>query len=242
MKIFAIHIITNTLELIRSPASVFLTLLLPISLMLIFKDSFQNDPLTTITTMIIFANFIVQTLCLQVLGTNVSTNRHSKWMHYIKTLPIKTSTILLSQISAMLIYALISLFIFFIIGQLIFGAYIPTLTIITIICFALIGGIPMAFLGITIGNLIAPNISRGLLLIINMLLLLAVILIPTEGLFPLLRELTPSHQWVMITINQLFLESKPIIPWLWLIAYTALFYLFAHWSFRRISHLRGVFQ
>jgi ABC-2 type transport system permease protein len=227
-----------TLQLFRNRSSAFFQIFFPVILVLVFGRHAHGTEIAQTAVLIVFANYAVQTSTFLSLGLSVSAERSSNWTIYLKTLPAKHSVQFAGLIISKLVAAVISLTLvvlgcFFILDL---NVSIPLLLFIFLVAF--LGGIPMSLLGIGMGNIVNAQAARGVMVFINLSLLFATFAFPDKGWLSILREFIPSYQWMMITLSHIIKKQNEITPWLWMLGWTLVIYLFALWSHRRKRDLR----
>ena len=159
------------LNTMRNTPALFFTLIFPPLMLLITSHEWGTSRLDKIGGFVVFLNYSVQTVALMLLGMGVSQEKNSEWSKYLRTLPVSASTMVAGRIMHTLFLSLINLVIVSLVG--IFVLSIPvTFVELSYFCgIALLGGIPMALMGMTIGYAANPESSRSIFTLLNLLLL-----------------------------------------------------------------------
>jgi ABC-2 type transport system permease protein len=238
MKLLFHYIKINLLQLFRNRSAAFFSIAFPVLLVLVFGHRTGNTEITRIGAMIVFCNYAVQTSTFLSLGLSVSAERSSDWMIYLKTLPAKPHSQFIGLIVSKLVAAFISLIL--VVLSLYFIAKIhPSIDLLFIIIIAaFLGGIPMALLGIALGYRVNPAAARGIMVFLNLSLLFGAFAFPQQGTWSFIRDFVPSYQWMMISLSHVEPTANSILPWVWLIGWTMVFYAFAVWSHHARRDLR----
>lgn len=238
LKLLKSYVKINILELLRNRSAVFFTIGFPVLLIWSFGRHLGDTPIAQVGTLIAFCNYAVQTNTFLSLGLAVSAARSSDWTHYLKTLPAPNNYAFTGMIVSKLISAGVSLILVVLSVWVFLHVKVDLSILALIIVAAFLGGIPMALLGIALGNRINPEASRGVMVFVNLTLLFATFSFPETGFWSYVRDAIPTYQWMMIALSHFIPGSNALKPWLWMCLWTLIFYIFAHWSYKTRRDLR----
>ena len=238
MKLFFSYFKSYTLQAIRNKSALFFTIAFPSALMLLFEHQSGHGLVDRLGTFIVFANYAVQSTMLISFGLKISSMRNSHWNQYLRTLPVKPSIMLLAGILSILLIAFFSLLLINILALFVYHLPLSFLQLSMIFFTCIVGGIPMAILGYGLGYAIKPDSARQVLVILNLCLLFGAFSFPDHGLLSIIRDFVPSYQWMMMGLAPYVKGANIIMPWIWMLGFTLLFYAFANWAYHRSRNLR----
>jgi ABC-2 type transport system permease protein len=218
------------LSTIRNIPALFFTLIFPPLMLLLFAHQWENK--NSLGAVIIFFNYSVQTVALMLLGMGVTQEKNSDWAKYLRTLPVGIMPMLLGRLLHTLMLSLINLVTLSFVALFILKLPLAANNIFYFSFIALIGGIPMALLGMIIGYAANPESSRSIFTLLNLLLLFGSFALPGSGFFGMIRNFIPTYQWSLLSFAQIDQGINPSIPLLWLCGYTLLFILI----FQKVYH------
>lgn len=151
------------LGLLRNKSAAFFTLILPALLLLLFSHQVPNVPEAKWAILATMSNYAVQTSLFQALGMAVAHERQRTWTAFLKVLPVGPSYQSIGRVLAMLMFAIMCLLLVMIVGLLILDLPFNFYSMGLLSLVALLGGIPMGFLGVYLGKLVNPTAARSLL-------------------------------------------------------------------------------
>jgi hypothetical protein len=226
------------LNTFRNKSAFFFGVIFPVILFLMFGHYDITDPVAKTATFVVFSNYAVQTVFLLSLGMNISMKRSSEWTIYLRTLPAPPSSSMIGTIAEKSLTALLALLLVVLANSLIYGMILSWPMTFYLIFSAMIGGMPMAFLGTALGYRVSPELGRSVFVFINLALLFVAISLPDHGFWHYVRLLMPTQHWTDIVMSHLIPNTSTITPWFWMAGYTVVFYLFALWSYKNRKNLR----
>jgi hypothetical protein len=231
MRIILLYTAVELKFLFRNYSTAFFTLLFPAFLLLITGHQGKMGDTSKLGTFVVFCNYAVQCVVFQYLGINIAQEKSSMWTKYLQSLPINRCLGYIGKAIAILLASLLSLLFVIALVAILSDLELSFMQYLWIIFSALIGGIPMVFLAIAIGNIISAGAARSVFVLLNLALLFGAFSIPDHGYWNYLRNITPSFQWLQLGISQLsFYQINKIFPWLWMSGFTVIFFILMWYS------------
>ena len=167
MRLVLRHARAMTVELLRYPAYLVPTLLLPTVFFLFFVSPGPRQEATV--RMATFAGFAVIGVAFFQFGVGIAIDRASPWEAYLRTLPVGPSVRLAARLASAAVFAVRGCRLLLILTAVVTtGASLPADRWVELASALLAGIVPFAFLGIALGYW-AP--SKGALPIANLLYL-----------------------------------------------------------------------
>jgi ABC-2 type transport system permease protein len=166
MRLVVRHAVAMTVELIRYPAYLVPTLLLPAVFFLFFVSPGPRQE--SAVRMATFAGFAVIGVAFFQFGVGIAIDRASPWEAYLRTLPVGPSVRLAARLASAAIFAGAAAGLLILTAVVTTGASLPADRWVELGSTLLAGIVPFAFLGIALGYW-AP--SKGALPIANLLYL-----------------------------------------------------------------------
>lgn len=232
LQYFKIYFLTTT----RNIPALFFTLIFPPLMLLLFAN--QWDKNNSHMALIIFFNYSVQTVALMLLGMGVTQEKTSYWAKYLRTLPVGVFPMLMGRLLHTIALSLVNIVNLTFVALVILGFELTANQVLYLTFIALLGGIPMALMGITIGYLANPESSRSIFTLLNLLLLFGSFSLPSTGAFFFLREFVPTYQWAQLS-NKVFDKSANVLPALLILAgYSILSMIFFIHTYKRQEKLK----
>ncbi len=235
--LFGKHVWIDTVELIRLPMYSVSTMVFPTLLYLLFGLPYGHSETASRLIMSSFCAYAVIGVTLFQFGVGIATDRNSPWEQYLRVLPVNALTRLGAQITAALFFAAAS------VGTVIAAAAIfshaaPNAELLVrLVPVLLLGSIPFALLGISIGYWAG---RRSALPIANLIYLPMALggglWMPPEALpraIALLSPYLPSRHYGEIAWAVARGETTPAISWLCLLGYALVFGCTAVLGYRR---------
>lgn len=208
---------------IRNTPALFFTLIFPPLMLLLTSHSWGTTRENKLMAFVVFLNYSVQTVSLMLLGMAVSIEKNSEWSKYKRTLPAPVSTMVFGRLLHTLFLCLINLITISLVGIFILSIPISFEEISYFFAMALLGGIPMALMGMTIGYTANAESSRSIFTLLNLLLLFGSFSLPSTGFFSYVREGVPTYQWMLLSSKIIHPEISPVAPLVCLGVYTIIF-------------------
>jgi ABC-2 type transport system permease protein len=138
-----------TLELLRFPAYVLPTLLLPTVFFLFFVSSTPHDAATA--RMATFAGFAVIGVAFFQFGVGIASDRASPWEAYVRTLPVGPGVRLSARVLSAAGFAFATAVLLVVTAVAVSGASLDAARWTGLAVALLLGTVPFAFLGIALG-------------------------------------------------------------------------------------------
>jgi ABC-2 type transport system permease protein len=167
MKLILRHAWALTLELLRFPAFVVPTLLLPTVFFLFFVS--PGPPAAATVRMATFAGFAVIGVAFFQFGVGIAADRISPWESYLRTLPVGPAVRLVARLLSAAVFAIAAAALLVSAAVALSEASLSPGRWAGLVLALLLGTVPFAFLGIGIGYW-AP--ARAALPLANLLYLL----------------------------------------------------------------------
>jgi ABC-2 type transport system permease protein len=166
VKLVAVHARAMTLELLRYPAFLVPTLLLPAVFFLFFVS--PGTPGQATARMATFAGFAVIGVAFFQFGVGIAVDRASPWERYLRTLPVQPAVRLLARLASAALFAIAAAVVLLATAVAATDASLSARRGGELAATLVAGTVPFAFLGITLGYW-AP--AKGALPIANLLYL-----------------------------------------------------------------------
>jgi len=231
------HFKADLLVLLRIPAFSVPTIGFPVLFFLFFGVPNARDPETANLLMASFATFAVLGVSVFKFGVSIAVDRHNPWETYLRSLPATPATRFTARVLGAGVFSTAAA------GGVILTAVLTTSAgldagrWLTLAAALLLGAVPFALLGITIGYSTSP---RGALPVANVIYFalsyLGGLWTPPQhlpGVIAQLSPMLPTRQW-----GELVWSSVLGLPWSWtalaaLLAYSLAFGLLAAAGYRR---------
>ncbi len=149
MRLTVAHARAMTLELVRFPAYVVPTLLLPSVFFLFFVSPGASGPATA--RMATFAGFAVIGVAFFQFGVGIAADRASPWEAYLRTLPVGPGPRLLARLLSAAVFAVATAALLVLTALVVSTAALSPTRWVGLSIALLLGTIPFAFLGIALG-------------------------------------------------------------------------------------------
>jgi len=166
MRLVLVHARAMTLELLRYPAYLVPTLLLPTVFFLFFATSGGRVEATA--RMATFAGFAVIGVAFFQFGVGIAVERASPWEGYLRTLAVGPATRLGARLVSAAVFATLAAALLVLTAVCVGRASLPVLRWPALAAALVAGTVPFAFLGIAVGYW-AP--ARAALPVANLLYL-----------------------------------------------------------------------
>jgi ABC-2 type transport system permease protein len=231
------HIWIDTIELIRVPMYSVSTVVFPTLLYLMFGLPYGHTTLDAQTIMASFCAYAVIGVTLFQFGVSIATTRDSPWEQYLRVLPVGPWTRLTAQIAAAMFFAGASVAVV-ILAATFLGHANPNFGLLArLVPSLLIGSIPFALLGITIGYTCSPRSALPIANLIYLPISLAGGLwMPPDALpkyIAMISPYVPSRHYGEIAWAIVRGSPVPWNSWAWLIGYGIVFAITAYIGYRR---------
>jgi ABC-2 type transport system permease protein len=235
--VFGKHLWIDTIELIRLPMYSVSTVVFPTLLYLLFGLPYGHSQEASRLIMSSFCAYAVIGVTLFQFGVGIATDRNSPWEQYLRVLPVNALTRLSAQVTAALFFATGSVGVV-IVAAAIFGHAAPDAALLLqLVPMLLLGSIPFALLGITIGYWAG---RRSALPIANLVYLPIALggglWMPPEALPKFIAAVSPflpSRHYGEVVWAVARGHATPVASWLWLLDYAVIFGCTAIWGYAR---------
>ncbi len=238
MNLVAAYTKMYLLRTLRNRSAFVFGVFFPVFLFLIFGQQSDKGQVYQIGSFVIFCNYAVQSIFFLSLGLQISMSRSSDWTIFLRTLPAKPIYSMLGIVIEKSLSALLSLSLIVIANILLNGMIVSMPMIFYLMLAAMLGGIPMAFLGLAIGYRVSPDSARSLLVFTNLALLFSAFAIPNHGWWVYLRDIFPGYHWAQIVMSHYQGGVGAVSSWIWMAGFALLFYALAIWSYKTRKDLR----
>ena len=238
MSLLSVYTKMSILSMVRNRSAFVFGIIFPVVLFLLFGHYDIKSRFDQIGSFVVFCNYAVQTVFFLSLGMTISMRRSSEWTVYLRTLPASPVVGMLGVVIEKSLSAFASLLLVIIANVAIYGMILSWQMTLYLILAAMLGGIPMAFLGIAIGYKVNPDSARSVFVFVNLALLFSAFAIPDHGLWVYLQMIVPAHHWARIVMSHYEAGDPQFLPWVWMLGYTLLFYCLALWSYTKRKNLR----
>jgi len=237
MKLVLSYLQAETIQLLRIPYVVIMSLASPGLFFLILGLPNAKDASSANVVMASYAMFAVLGIVIFQFGVNIAEDRVSPWEEYLRSLPVTPQTRFISRICMALLFALGAACIIIILGLLFSSARFALNLWLPFIIVLLLGGIPFALLGITIGYWFPLKAALPVTNLLYFLLAYAGGLwFPPQYLPAFVANISsylPTRQYGEIVWGVVQGRPWSVWPWLWLLVYTLFFGILAIGGYRR---------
>jgi ABC-2 type transport system permease protein len=231
------HIWIDTIELIRVPMYSVSTIVFPTLLYLMFGLPYGHTTESSQIIMASFCAYAVIGVTLFQFGVSIATTRDSPWEQYLRILPVGAATRLTAQVSAALFFASASVGVVILTATFVGHAHPDFMLLARLVPTLLVGSIPFALLGITIGYSCGRRSALPIANLIYLPLSLAGGLwMPPDALPKFIRMISPfvpSRHYGEVAWAIVRGTPTPWASWLWLIGYGIVFGVTAYVGYRR---------
>jgi ABC-2 type transport system permease protein len=236
VRLVPIYAKMSILSLCRNKPALFFGIFFPTLLYLMFGHG--NGSTNTVASFVVFCNYAVQTILFLSLGMTISMQRSSEWVIYLRTLPALPYVSMLGLIIEKALSAVCALTLVVLASVCLHGVLFGLTMYLYVMLAAIMGGIPMAFLGIAIGYRVGGASSRSLFVFINLMLLFSAYPLGAHGFWYYVDLLIPARHWQQISLNYYYHQGSVLLPWLWMLGFGVVFYGLSVWSYHARKDLR----
>jgi ABC-2 type transport system permease protein len=235
-KLLGRHVWIATIELVRLPAFSVSTVVFPTLLFMLFGLPNAHSAAAARVIVASYAGYAVIGVALFQFGVGIAQARTSAWEQYVRILAVGPVTRIAAQVLAAIAFSAVS------VGVLMLAAVFAHVPIernmlVRLVPQLLLGGIPFALIGTTIGYWAG---GRAALPIANLLYLPLALgggfWIPPDELpraIAVISPYLPTRNYGEVLWANALGTPVPIVAWLWLIGYTVVFGATALWGYRR---------
>jgi ABC-2 type transport system permease protein len=155
MRLAWAHARAETIGLVRLPVYALPTLAFPALALLVFGERVEDgEPERALAG---FAAMGVLAVTFFQFGVGIATNRQYPWESYLRTLPASAPTRLGGRVLSALGFALVTTLAVAVVGVGIYGGAMPAWRAGAVLTGLLVGGVPFALLGISLGYWAPPR-------------------------------------------------------------------------------------
>jgi ABC-2 type transport system permease protein len=166
MRLALLHARVMTLELVRYPAYVVPTIVLPTAFFIFF--AFPGPRSDSTVRMATFAGFAAIGVAFFQFGVGIAAERNSPWEAFLRTLPIGSGVRLASRLVSAALFASVAAGLLLAVASASTPASLSAVRWLGLGAALLVGTVPFAFLGIALGYWVP---ARGALPVANLLYL-----------------------------------------------------------------------
>lgn len=231
------HIWIDIVELVRVPMYSVSTIIFPTLLYLMFGLPYGRTTEDAQIIMSSFCAYAVIGVTLFQFGVSIATTRDSPWEQYLRILPVGAATRLTAQIAAALFFASASAGVVILTAAYAGHAQPSFWLLARLVPTLLIGSVPFALLGITIGYTCGRRSALPIANVIYLPLSLAGGLwMPPDALPRVIARISPfvpSRHYGEVAWAIVRGTPTPVNSWIWLLGYGVVFGATAYWGYRR---------
>ncbi len=208
---------------LRTPTSLFFTLLFPALFLFLLGHQWGHSHEEQLEAFTVFLNYALQTVAFMQLGLSVSQEKNMPWYEYLRTLPVSPLGMIFGRILHTLILCVLSAFLVFLVGKFSLKFQFNSMEYFRFFLMACLGIFPMATMGMSLGYIISLESCRSVLTLLNLFLFFWTFALPEKGLLSYFRHLVPTYAWKELTLN--FVNNGQIL-FLPLLCMTLYFFVF----------------
>ena len=216
-----------SLELVRNKSAAFFTIVFPALLLIMFGRQGNTTIIGQWDMFVSMSNYAVQSSMFLALGMSIAMSRGSKWNEYMQLLPVSSFCRVTGKVIAMFMFAVISLLLVIVVGMSWLHITIHFKNIAWMFLSALVGGIPLGFLGVFVAYLVNEVTARSVFVVLNLLLFFAAFSLPDHGVLSYVRYAIPTYQWLSLSCSLTLAKPIEYASLYGFIGYTVLFYFMA---------------
>ena len=237
MRLALAHAWMETIQLARFPAYVLPTLFLPALLLFFLGRQFERGEPDRLLAG--FAATALLTVTLFQFGVGIAVSRTTPWEAFLRTLPASVASRLAGRVLSALVFAAATVAVVTLVAITAYGASPPPWRFALLFVGLLLGSVPFALLGITLGYWLPPRAAVPIANLIFFPLIAsgAFWARPTDELPRSVDfgwQALPTRSWMEI-LDSIATGDSPL-PWhhvAALAAWTVVFFGLAWWGFRR---------
>ncbi len=236
MNLVFAHARIQALELVRYPAFVIPTMVLPALFFLLFAAPRAN-PANAETFTALYAGFAVLGVAFFQFGVGIAAERASPWELFLRTLPVAPLARFASRLLVALAFAGGAALCVVLVALAVAPVELAPARWSALVAALLLGGIPFGLLGIAIGYAVAPRAALPLANLFYLLLAYAGGLWTRPSALPdrvaTISPLLPTRQWADVLSAAVTASALSLTAIGGLAAYTVLFGVVALAAYRR---------
>jgi ABC-2 type transport system permease protein len=231
------HVWKNTIELVRLPMYVLPTFAFPVLLFTFFGLPYAGSTEAARLLMSSYAAYGVLGVTLFQFGVGIAAERDTSWERFLRVLPVSFAMRLLARVLAALVFALAVATVVILTAALLTKPDLNIALLARLFPALLVGAIPFALLGITIGYWTERRAAIPVANLIYLPLSLGGGLWMPPAFLPKLiaaiSPFLPTRHYGEVVWAAVNGTPVPVISWVWLLGFTAVFGVTAVLGYRR---------
>lgn len=145
------------LSSVRAPEFIIPTIAFPVGFYLLFGVMLNSGAETAGYLLATYGVFAVLGPAIFGFGASIASEREKGWLDLKRAVPLSGASYILAKLTTTLVFSAISLFLLYAAAGFIGGVELPRSVWISLLGVHLIGAIPFALIGITLGFLLSGN-------------------------------------------------------------------------------------
>ena len=248
-RAFAALFRTELLKLVRNRAFVLPSLLLPVMFFALFALPNLNGHLGGVQAgpymVVSYAAYSLVSTALFAFGVNIAAERASGWMRQLRITPVAPGAYLASKVLAAMLMGLLSVLVLVVFARVAGGVSLPLGTLAVVVLRLLVGMVPFALLGLSLGLALGPSGAAPTANLINIPLMFASgIFYPLDVAPKFIQTIAPylpAYHYGQLGWTALGAKdpSSQLTHWAVLGGYALLFLGLSLWAYRRDEARRG---
>lgn len=239
MRLVWVHVSAELRAIMRDWRYVVFSLLFPVALFLFFGAPYASEgpeymPAFLMTS---FTAYAIIGVVLFQFGIRVAMDRRDPWYRFLRVLPVRIWTLSVARIAAGMVFALLAGAGVVLEAFLLTDVDLPPRAWPRLALGLMVGSIPFGALGLAIGNWASPRASVPIANLIYLVMSYAGGLwIPPDFLPAAVKPISaylPTYLYGQLLWPAVLDTGWSAGPWLWLLAYSAVFAGLALWGYRR---------
>ena len=237
MKLVLAHFKAETLSLLRIPFFVVASLCLPALLFALFGLSQARQAQSANFIIASFTIYAVLSVVLFQFGVGIAEDRITPWEVFVRTLPVSPLTRFAARILSALLFATAAAATVIILGLVFTPARLSISEWLIFIFVLLVGSIPFALLGITIGYWLNSKAAAPFVNILYIIMaFVGGLWIPPQYLPSIVANISPyipTRMYGELAWSAVQAQPWTAGPWLGLLTYTLIFGVLAVYGYKR---------
>jgi ABC-2 type transport system permease protein len=231
------HLWMNTIELFRLPMYVLPTFAFPVLLFVFFGLPYAGNTEAARLVMSSYAAYGILGVTLFQFGVGIAADRDTSWERYLRVLPVTVATRLAARVFAALVFAVAVAAVVIVTAALLTKADLNLLLLARLFPTLIVGAIPFALLGITLGYWVERRAAIPVANLIYLPLSLGGGLWMPPAFLPkviaTISPFLPTRHYGEVVWAAANGTPVPVISWVWLLGFTVLFGITAVLGYRR---------
>jgi ABC-2 type transport system permease protein len=231
------HVWMNTIELVRLPMYLLPTFTFPVLLFVFFGLPYAGNTEAARLVMSSYAAYGILGVTLFQFGVGIAADRDTSWERFLRVLPVTVATRLVARVFAAVVFALAVATVVIVTAALLTKADLNPLLLARLFPTLIVGAIPFALLGITIGYWVERRAAIPVANLIYLPLSLGGGLWMPPAFLPkfigAISPYLPTRHYGEVVWAAANGTPVPVVSWVWLLGYSAIFALTAALGYRR---------